>query len=50
MISSGNLDARDSWLWERAVAHGIRRVVSSHKVDKLGKHTVNIWMVTPLPC
>lgn len=40
----------DTWAkenWERAVAEGIRRVVSRHSVAQPGVHTLKVWMVTP---
>lgn len=40
----------DTWSkenWERAVAENIRRLSSTHTVDRAGLHTVKIWMVTP---
>jgi hypothetical protein len=40
----------DTWAkgnWDRAVAEGIRRVVSTHTVAKPGVHTLKVWMVTP---
>ena len=41
----------DTWAtlqtWERSVAEGIRRVMSRHTIDKPGKHTLKVWLVTP---
>jgi hypothetical protein len=40
----------DTWArgnWDRAVAEGIRRVVSTHTVTRPGVHTLKVWMVTP---
>jgi hypothetical protein len=39
----------DTWAeqnWSTAVANGVRRVVSTHKVDHPGAHVLKIWMVT----
>jgi hypothetical protein len=33
--------------WERAVAENIRRIVSTHALEKPGVHTLKVWMVTP---
>jgi hypothetical protein len=33
--------------WERAVAENIRRIASTHALDKPGVHTLKVWMVTP---
>lgn len=40
----------DTWAeenWARAVAENIRRLRSTHRVDRPGQHTVKVWMVTP---
>nr|AQQ74865.1 GH115 [uncultured bacterium] len=41
------LDTWSAQYWERAVAENIRRIESKHTIDKPGKHTLKIWMVTP---
>ena len=33
--------------WERAVADGVRRVASTHRIDQPGKHVLKFWRVTP---
>lgn len=33
--------------WENRVSNNINQVVSSHRLDKPGKHTLKIWMVDP---
>ena len=33
--------------WEKAVADGVRRVTSMHKLDQPGRHTLKVWAVTP---
>jgi hypothetical protein len=33
--------------WERAVAENIRRISSTHALQKAGVHTLKVWMVTP---
>ena len=41
----------DTWAtpqtWEKSVADGVRRVVTTHTVEKPGQHVLKIWMVTP---
>ena len=41
----------DTWAtlqtWERSVGDGVRRVVTTHTVQKPGQHVLKIWMVTP---
>lgn len=34
-------------IWEGWVSNNINRVVSSHQIDKPGKHTLKVWMVDP---
>jgi hypothetical protein len=41
------LDTWNQQNWNQAVAEGIRRVTARQSVDRAGKHTVKIWMVTP---
>lgn len=33
--------------WEQAVAQNIRRLLSDHRIDQPGKHTLKVWLVTP---
>jgi hypothetical protein len=33
--------------WARAVADGIRRVASEHRIERPGRHVLKLWMVTP---
>ena len=33
--------------WENWVSNNINRIVSTHQIDKPGKHTLKIWMVDP---
>ncbi|HEU4623148.1 MAG TPA: glycosyl hydrolase 115 family protein [Steroidobacteraceae bacterium] len=33
--------------WDRAVADGVRRLVSTHKIESPGRHVLKVWRVTP---
>jgi hypothetical protein len=33
--------------WARAVADGIRRVASEHRIEEPGRHVLKLWMITP---
>nr|MBP7372915.1 glycosyl hydrolase 115 family protein [Opitutaceae bacterium] len=33
--------------WGTAVSDGVRRVFSTHRLEKAGRHTLKIWAVTP---
>jgi hypothetical protein len=33
--------------WERSVIKGVRRVVSKHRIDRPGTHTLKVWLVDP---
>jgi hypothetical protein len=33
--------------WNRAVADGVRRVTSAHKITRPGHHVLKLWRVTP---
>ncbi|HEX2851961.1 MAG TPA: glycosyl hydrolase 115 family protein [Opitutaceae bacterium] len=41
----------DTWAtnqtWDRAVADGVRRVTTKHRVEKPGNHVLKFWLVTP---
>ncbi len=37
----------DSPDWGKAVSEGVRKLASTHKVDKAGVHTIKIWYVDP---
>ncbi len=34
-------------IWEGWVSNNINQVVSTHQLEKLGKHTLKIWMIDP---
>jgi hypothetical protein len=33
--------------WERAVGEGVRKVVTRHRLEGGGRHTLKLWFVTP---
>jgi hypothetical protein len=41
----------DTWAsnqtWDRAVADGVRRVTTKHRLEKPGNHVLKFWLVTP---
>ncbi len=43
--------ALDTWAsqetWARAVADGMRRMTSQHRIESPGHHVLKLWMVTP---
>lgn len=43
--------ALDTWAtqetWARAVADGVRRITSQHRIENPGRHVLKLWMVTP---
>jgi hypothetical protein len=45
VLPVGTMATKDNW--DRAVADGVRRVTSTHKIARAGRHVLKFWRVSP---